>query len=350
MKKNILLLLSLLYPLSLGASPCWKASFDWNEKKEAREHRLALLPFENESALRNDEWLQNLFPSVLYDYLNLSRKTEPVFLHAAPESALFNPTEALKVAREAKADFLILGQFSRTGPILQVTTRLLQVSDGTEAGRFNGKVEFPGTRTMNDFLVEIADQASRKFKAIGLSTKKLTPYRNETISSEALRFYVLGSLALHRGTKGSVLEAIRRFEESVRQDYNYVPAYLGLSLALARQGFIETTEGYPSWRPYVRARRELEKGRLLHRPKAEQKEKEVEPYLEAETYYKLAESYAKEGKTDRAIKELKKLVKILPGDFASRERLVDLLKQTGQTAKIQEQEEAVNQLTRCEGE
>ncbi|MBI2981597.1 MAG: hypothetical protein HYY44_04810 [Deltaproteobacteria bacterium] len=242
---------------------------------------------------------------------------------------------------------MILFQFSRSGPILQTTIRWIQVADGVEAGRYNGNVEFPGTRTMNDFLVEIADQASKKFKPIGLSIKKITPYRNETLSSEALRFYALGSLALHRGTKPSILEAIRRFEESIRQDYNYVPAYLGLALALARQGFIEKTEGYPSWRPYIRARQELEKGRILHKHKTKQKAMEVEPYLESETYYKLAESYAQKGETKKAIRELKKLVQVLPGDFASRQRLASLLQASGEGAEAAEHQAIVNQLTQC---
>lgn len=350
MIRKIFTLALALCPVALSASPCWKTIFEWNEKDASKKERLLILPFENATALEDDAWIGYLFPVMLQDYLSLSKQTVPLMAVTAPRLALFDPARALEIGKKVGADSLIIGQFSREGAILRVATRLLDVREGTEAGRAGGAVEFPGTRTINDFLIDLSVQASHAFKNVKLTKKKLLPYRNETISAEALRFFVLGTVALKRGTEQGVEEAVKRFEESIRHDYNYVPAYLGLALSYARRGFIENTHGLPYRDSFTAARAQLEKARLLKRYMTERKTREIEIYLEAETHYRLAEGYAAPGEIKKAILEMKQATETLKGDFASRERLVAYLNQQGRAREAKKEQEIVAQLTQCRGE
>ena len=333
----------------LNAAPCWKTIFERNEKQPARQKAVLILPFANGTQLPEDDWIGPLFPIILQDYLSISKGTTPLIAVSPPSEILFDPAEALKIA-QGVADYLILGQFSRQGPVLEVSTRLLLVKEGVEAGRINGRIEFPGTRTINDFLVDLAAQSSKVFKKLNLSKKKLVPYRNETLSAESLRFFVLGTLALKRNSPEGVREAVARFEESIRQDYNYLPAYLGLATALVRQGFLAMNQGLPHRDFYSRARQELEKARLMRSHVAERKAEEIEPYLEAETYFRLGESYAAQGNLKKGLEERKRAARTLRGDMASRERIVALLTTLGKPEAAEPIRKELAQLNACGGE
>lgn len=337
----------LFWPLMLQAAPCWKTIFEWNEKNLSRKYKLLILPFENGSRLDQDDWIRLLFPVILQDYLAAGKEILPVIAVSAPSSALFDTASALEIGRKAGVDFLVMGQFAREGPILHISTRLLDVQKGNEAGRVNGDVEFPGTRRINDFLIELALQTSRAFKKDRLTKKKLFPIRIETSSASTLRAYVLGTIALKKGTVEGLTEAVRYFEESIKNDYNYSPAYLGLSVALSRRGFVESLQGLSHRESFARSRAELEKARLLRAATVEHRGRETEVYLEAETHHRLAEGYAAQGKTGKAIREMNKAIRLLPGDLASRKRLVDYLKAEGRPREAQKEEATIAQLDGC---
>jgi tetratricopeptide (TPR) repeat protein len=296
-----------------------------------------------------DDWIRFLFPIAIQDYLLTSRSTQTEAYLGQP-IPFSDQEKILKAAREVSADYVIAGQYSRLGPLLEITARFVDTQSGIEVGRYNGKVEFPGTRQVSDFLIELTLRSSRFFKKVKTKRGKMEVLRNETLSEEALRYFVLGSVALRRGTPEGVRESVRRFEESVRQDYNYVPAYIGLALALARQGFVETVEGMPTWKPYLRARRELEKARLLNRKMTKVWGKPIEAYLEGETLLKIAQNHAEKGNIRKAANHLSNLVEILKGDVAARETLVRYLEELGRSREAADEQRIFEQLNQCGGE
>lgn len=346
MRKEIWFLLFFLLPLTAQAAPCWKRIFEWNEKTEPRKNTILILPFENASALEQDEWISHLFPIILQDYLSHTQKLTS-YVSVQPSTSLFDPEKGLELAEKGGINFLIIGQFSRTGSVLHVSTRFLDVRSRSEVGRLAGEVEFPGTRKINDFLIELAIRASDALGTGRLKKNKLQPYRNETVSGDALRFYTLGVVALKRGTLLGVREAIRRFEESIRQDYNYAPAYLGLSLALVRQGFIDSQSGLSYRDSLARARGELEKGRMLRGALAKLWEQKIEPYLIADTHLQLAWKHEGEGRPKKAIDELGELLKGLPGDQARRGKISQMLEDQGRKKEAERHQEIFNQLNQC---
>lgn len=337
-----------LWPFILDASPCWKTVFEWNEKNISKTKKLLILPFENATGLEEDEWLTHLFPVMLQDDLELSKETTPFIVLSAPKTAFFDPAEAIETVKKTGGHFLVIGQFSRQGSLLSISTRFLDIQKGTEVGRFNGIIEFPGTRTLNLFLTELTLQISKTFKLKGLTRKKLHSFRHETLSPETLRFFVLGTIALKQGSRRGVEEAVRRFKESIRNDFNFVPAYLGLALSFARLGFVENTLGQPYRGSFESARKELEKARLMKPQMTKRKSRETEIYLEAETHYQLGEKYADEGKIKKAIREMLHVVELLNGDLASRERLVTYWTHQGNPRRAEKERDVLNRLSHCE--
>ena len=346
---RILLLTLLLWSATLNASPCWKTIFEWNEKDLVKGHKILILPFENSTSLPDDEWISMLFPIILQEYLGLSKATTPFVANSLSPESYFDPVRGLELARSIHANYLIIGQFSRSGAVLQISTRLIDVAEGTERDRVGGQVEFPGTRTINDFLIDLVVRASKSFKKVGLTKKKLLPFRNDTSSAEALRLYILGVVALKAGTPQGVTESVKRFEGSVRNDYNYVPAYLGLALALTRQGFLEGTRGENFRDSFTRARRELEKARALRPEITARREREAVVYLKAESYYRLAENDRTQDQMKNAASEMEKVTDLLKGDLFSHQKLVDYFTQLGKTKKAGRHQEFVQQLNQCEG-
>ncbi|MBI2066612.1 MAG: hypothetical protein HYT77_01185 [Deltaproteobacteria bacterium] len=349
-KKRVIFLLLFSWPILASGSPCWKSIFETNERPVSKNHKLLILPFENGSKISQDDWISHLFPVLLQDFLSLAKKTHTFISVADPSPRFFDSSTALEIAKKAGADYVITGKFSRTGQAINISTRFLDVREGIEKRRLTGNVEFPGTRTINDYLALAVEAANDSFPDVHVKKKELLTIRHETLSNEALRYFVLGSIALRRGSLEGVREAVRRFEESIRNDYNFVPAYLGLALSLVRQGFVENMQG-ENFRPsFTRARLELEKARLMKPALTKKKAEEIEPYLKAETDYQLSEGYLAQGDLKGATREMRKVTEFLPGDLGSHERAFELLTKQGRIREAEYHQRFIENLNSCAGE
>ena len=134
--------------------------------------------------------------------------------------------------------------------------------------RYAGAFDFPDT--LNDFLIDVALQIAKDAGA-KLKAKDLLPYLNKARSPETYIAYAQGMTELESSTPGSLRKAVSFFEKAIENDYNHVSAYLGLSEALATMGNSET-----------RARRELEKAKILNPVLAKNKTSRIEQLLKGE--------------------------------------------------------------------
>lgn len=137
--------------------------------------------------------------------------------------------------------------------------------------RYSGTFDFPGT--LNDFAVGVAEQIAKDAGA-KLKSKDLLPYLNKARSPEATIAYAQGMTELESFTPDSLRKAVSFFEKAIENDYNYVPAYLGLSEALAGLA----GEGNSK----ARASRELEKAKILNPVLAKVRESRIESLLKGE--------------------------------------------------------------------
>lgn len=328
-----------LVPRLAWTAPCWSKMFAWNNTPPAKSESMVILPFENFKGVAEDRWIAMALPLLLNDYLSLSKKVGVI--PPAPEwwEATFNTEQGLKIAKSLGAHYLVVGRLFRDKGSLQVETILLSVNEGKELKRVNGLLELPLTQRLNEFLTGAVEEYSQAAKNIGLKRKNLLPFLHQTSSPEALRFFTAGTLLLYEDRKEAADQAIKKFEEAIKQDYNYVPGYLGLAQALVSAALVQRVQGEPGTPFWRRARVELEKARLLHPPYTKERGTLVEKYLEAYVHQEAAAS----AEGSKAIRELQEAARLLPGDLKTRQMLVQWL--TGRAKEAEEK--AVLELTGC---
>lgn len=333
-----------------SGEPCWSKMFAWNNTPPAKSESVVILPFENFKGVAEDRWIAMALPLLLNDYLSLSKKVGVIPPAPSFWQATFDTEQGLKIARSLGAHYLVVGRLFRDKGYripasLQVETILLSVGEGKELKRVNGLLELPLTRRLNEFLTGAVEEYSQAAKNIGLKRKNLLPFLHQTSSPEALRFFTAGTLLLYEDRKEAADQAIKKFEEAIKQDYNYVPGYLGLAQALVSAALVQRVQGEPGTPFWRRARVELEKARLLHPPYTKARETIVLKYLEAYVHQEAAASAEAQGKGNEAVRELQEAARLLPGDLKTRQTLVQWLNQTGRAKE--DEEKAVLELTSC---
>jgi hypothetical protein len=147
--------------------------------------------------------------------------------------------------------------------------------------RFDAPLSFPDG--LNEALPGLTERLSSELGAT-IKTKKLAPFLNESRSSAAYLRYADGVLALE-GKDAVAPEDVNRaaaaFEEAIKADYNYVPAYAGLGKALAAGAvFEDSAEKAKALR--AKARAEMEKAKLLNPYRAKNREEGMNWYLKAQ--------------------------------------------------------------------
>jgi tetratricopeptide (TPR) repeat protein len=92
--------------------------------------------------------------------------------------------------------------------------------------QYEETIEFP--QNLNAVLVNYVLKASQ---ALGdeIKAKDLAPFLNQTSSADAYLSYAEGMTAFQNR---DLVKAQKAFEGSIKNDYNYVPAYVGLSVVL----------------------------------------------------------------------------------------------------------------------
>jgi hypothetical protein len=140
------------------------------------------------------------------------------------------------------------------------TTLYKTGGDAATNPSFEGTFLFPFT--LNSFLPVLAEEIA---KALGkkLEEKKILPYLNRTVSTDAYLLYAKAVFLMnvnHDPQQASVL-----FEQAIQNDYNYVPAYARLSQSLkATAAMIQSTNPQQAAVLQTKAKTAFEKAKLLN--------------------------------------------------------------------------------------
>ena len=166
----------------------WVQPFSLN-KKEAPTHSQA-----------------QVLQTLIKDYLNLLPNI----------SATFTPTPQALVLK---------GSLTQThkGPLMFKS--VLEKSNNSLLN-YEAPVEFPQNLNplLIDYVIKTAGSLGEKVKE-----KQLLPFLNQTNSAEAYLFYADGVRAYHQH---DFVGAQKAFETAIKNDYNYIPAYVLLSQVL----------------------------------------------------------------------------------------------------------------------
>jgi serine/threonine-protein kinase len=194
---------------------------------------IAVLPFVNMSADKNDEYLSDGISEELITALS---KITGLQVKARTSSFAFKGKneDIQKIGELLHVSHLVEGSVAKAGNRLRISAQLIQASDG------NHLWSDTYDREMQDIFAVRSDVAQQVVHALQVklgveATRALAQKPTENL--KAFQYYMQGRASAQRRTREDLLEAIGYYERAIEQDRNYALAYAGLSDAYGNLGF-----------------------------------------------------------------------------------------------------------------
>src|SRR5437773_6824043 len=193
----------------------------------ADQKSIAVLPFVNMSADKNDEYLSDGMTEELINVLakvpglRVPGRTSCFAFKGKNEGDIFR-----KVGDQLHVGTVWEGSVRRAGDKLRVTAQLINVSDGYHlwSKDYDGDV-----KDILNFQSNVAEQVVQALK-VKLGTEAARALsKKPTENAEAYRLYLLGRYHFAKFTRAGWTNAIHYFEQALQIDPAYTLAYCGLA-------------------------------------------------------------------------------------------------------------------------
>jgi TolB-like protein/Flp pilus assembly protein TadD len=230
--------------VAIGGFLFWKQQ---NPKASAAvsaipEKSIAVLPFVNMSADKNDEYLSDGISEELITALS---KISGLQVKARTSSFAFKGKneDIQKIGQLLHVSHLLEGSVAKAGNKLRITAQLIQTSDG------NHLWSETYDREMQDIFAVRSDVAHQVVQALQVkleveATRALAQKSTENL--KAFQYYMQGRQYIQRRTRQDLFTTIQYDEKALQEDPNYALAYAGLAdayEALGFRGYIAPNEG-----------------------------------------------------------------------------------------------------------
>src|SRR5437899_6942122 len=201
---------------------------------------IAVLPFVNMSADKNDEYLSDGMTEELINVLakvpglRVPGRTSCFAFKGKNEEDIFR-----KVGDQLHVGTVLEGSVRKAGDKLRVTAQLINVSDGYHlwSKDYDGDV-----KDVLNFQSNVAEQVVQALQVkLGGDEKRILT-KKPTENQEAHRLYVLGRYEFAKYTQTGWNNAIRYYEQELKRDLNYALAYCGLADNYAYMGSVVMPE------------------------------------------------------------------------------------------------------------
>jgi TolB-like protein/Flp pilus assembly protein TadD len=188
---------------------------------------IAVLPFVNMSADKNDEYLSDGMTEELINVLakvpglRVPGRTSSFAFKGKNDEHIFH-----KVGDQLHVGTVLEGSVRKAGDKLRVTAQLVNVNDGYHlwSKDYDGDI-----KDILNFQTNVAEQVVQALKMkLGVDeTRALTKKRTE--NPEAHRLYLLGRYHLDKFTEADVVSAVDYFNQALQLDPELALAYCGLA-------------------------------------------------------------------------------------------------------------------------
>ena len=195
--------------------------------KSIPQKSIAVLPFLNLSADKNDEYLSD---GMTEELLNVLTKVKSLHVPGRSSSFAFkgkNEDDIFrKVGEQLHVNTVLEGSVRKAGDKLRITAQLVNVADGYHLWSETYD------RDMKDILAMESDVARRVVEALqvqlGVDEERAFA-KKPTANPEAHRLYLLGRYHFAKFTRAGWTNAIHYFEQALQVDPNFALAYCGLA-------------------------------------------------------------------------------------------------------------------------
>ncbi len=255
---------------------------------------LAVLPLKNLSGDPGQEYLADGMTEALIGYLSRIHDLRVISRTSAmhfKDSSLAVP----EIARTLRVDAIVEGSVIREGSRIRVHAQLIRAA--TDEHFWSETYD----RELRDVLAlqsDVAQSIARKVEVTvtGKEHERLTAAR--PVSPEVYESYLKGRFA-KSNNRAEIEESIAYFEEAIRRDRTFAPAYVGLADAYDSLGLVFIGVPPGEVRPKVIG--------------AARKALELDPEL-AEAHVRLADVYQKTWRWSDAEAEYKRALELKPND------------------------------------
>jgi adenylate cyclase len=203
---------------------------------------IAVLPFVNMSADKNDEYLSD---GVSEELITALSKINGLQVKARTSSFAFKDKneDIQKIGELLHASHLLEGSVAKAGNKLRITAQLIQAS--------NGNHEWSDTydRDMQDIFAvrsEVAQKVAETLKVRLLGEEKKQLDKKPTENLEAYNLYRQGRFYSDKLSEGDLKKAIPFFQQAVEKDPRFALAYAGIAenYVLAADTYIAPREAF----------------------------------------------------------------------------------------------------------
>src|SRR6266536_2614000 len=200
----------------------------------ADQKSIAVLPFVNMSADKNDEYLSDGMTEELINVLSkmpglrVPGRTSCFAFKGKNEEDIFR-----KVGDQLHVGTVLEGSVRKAGDKLRVTAQLINVSDGYHlwSKDYDGDV-----KDILNFQSNVAEQVVQALQ-VQLGTEAARALsKKPTQNPEAHRLYLLGRYEFGKYSEAGWASSIRYYEQALKLDPNYALAYCGLADTYAYMG------------------------------------------------------------------------------------------------------------------
>src|SRR6202011_5688657 len=206
----------------------------------ADQKSIAVLPFVNMSADKNDEYLSDGMTEELINVLakvpglRVPGRTSCFAFKGKNEEDIFR-----KVGDQLHVGTVLEGSVRKAGDKLRVTAQLINVNDGYHlwSKDYDGDV-----KNILNFQSNVAAQVVQALQIELRSDETRVLAKKPTENPEAHRLYLLGRYEFGKYTQTGWNNAIRYYEEALRIDPEFALAYCGLADNYAYMGSVVMPE------------------------------------------------------------------------------------------------------------
>lgn len=206
---------------------------------------VAVMPFVNVSGDPNMEYLsEGLSDSVINNLSQLPNLKKVIALNSVLRYK-GRQTDPQAIGRELGVSAVLMSRLVQQGDSISISTELIDVRDNRRlwGEQYNRKLaDIPGLQTQ--IAQEISD--GLRLRLTGEQRKQLA--KRYTQDGEAYQLYLLGRYYFRRsGKKEDLQKSIEYFEQAIKKDPNYAPAYAGLGTTYHRMGWQGILPPKESW-------------------------------------------------------------------------------------------------------
>src|SRR5207248_4604010 len=205
-----------------------------NIRGAAPAKSVAVLPFVNMSADKNDEYLSD---GMTEELINALAKVPGLRVPGRSSSFAFkgkNEDDIFrKVGEQLQVNAVLEGSVRKAGDKLRITAQLINVADGYHlwSEDYDGDV-----RDIFTFQSNVAQRVVEALQIkLGVEAARALA-KKPTENPEAHRLYLLGRYEFGKYSKAGWATSIRYYEQALKLDPNYALAYCGLADTYAFMG------------------------------------------------------------------------------------------------------------------